>query len=152
MKKALILLALCCTLNGALAEAVPTPTPTPLESATTNFLDSLSTTWNAFLGMAGEAGTAVSNGVNGFLQQNFPEFQKWLEEAGRTFNENVTPELSEAWNTLVEGANQIGSQTQQEIQRAYEALQEYLNSTNADQSLREAVDGVASAAGANVEK
>ena len=155
MKKAILILVLCLALGGALAETTePTPTPTPLQSSAEDFLSSLTGTWDAFMNMAGEAGKVASQWgedasrqIDGFLQENMPELKAWLDEANSYFSENVSPELNEAWNTLKENAAEFGTHTQQEVEKAYAAIEEWMKSNNPSEEVRDAVNEVAEAAG-----
>ena len=157
MKKAIWILMFCLLAGTALAE--PAPTPTPLEASAGNFLDSLGQTWDAFLGMTQEAGSAVSDWAvdmekqtDAFLAENMPELKGWLDEAGSYFEKEVAPEVSAAYDTLLEGAAEAGAYTHQELVNAYQTLTESLEASDANPKVKESVDALAKLAGLTVEE
>ena len=162
MKKLLIVLLLCCMTMPAQAQPLffptPSPTPTPLEQSAANLWDSLGKTWNALVDFGGEAGKVASTWVAGaskeldkFLAENAPQVKQWLDDTGAYFNENVSPELNEAWNILVKSAADIGEYTQAELQRAYDEIKSSLDTSKADPKIVEAVEHMAGAAGVKTE-
>ena len=159
MKKAILSTLMLCLLGTALAAPNPTPTPTPLESSAQNLFSSFGDTWNAFTGMATEAGNAFSQWADGvakdadaYLRANLPEVSAWLDETTAYFNQNVSPEVNAAWQTLTDGAAEVGTHTRREMQAAYDTLMEQIDSGSVDAGIKDTVNAIAGAAGLDVKK
>ena len=163
MKKLLLILAICVAFSGALAETTeptpaPTATPSPLLNSMDEFLGNVTVTWGSFLDLVGEAGASVSvwaqgtaDQVNNFLQENMSEFKTWLDEAGSYFDQNVSHDIRQAWEILSRNAEEFGTYTQQEVQKAYDTINTWMDQNNTKPEVQKAVDGVAEAAGADTE-
>lgn len=157
MKKAILSILMLCLLGTALAAPNPTPTPTPLESSAMDFWHSLGNTWDAFTGMATEAGNTLSEWAEGagkeidaYLRANLPEVSAWLDEAAAYFTQNVSPEVKAAWTTLTEGVTQAGAYTQEQLQAAYDTLVDGLDDSASSAQIKSVLDALAKAAGLRV--
>jgi hypothetical protein len=133
--------------------------------------ESLGRLWNAIVGFTERTGDSVSawiedpengaaawaqnaaesvekwvqdaaNGMSAFFEQ--ADAAQWMEQAGEFFA-NAGDEISRLWDTFTHNNNR------QEAQKAYAALKEWMDANNVDPTIRQAVEGMANAAGIKAE-
>ena len=163
---------ICCALTMATAETAPTPAqdnvaieePSRIEESADRFLDSVQDTWDAFLGMASDAGDVAREWTEGalndagtFLGDRFADVSAWFDEVGSFFSERSSEmglSVTEAWETLKGGAEQAGKYSQEQLDAAYRIIRDWFRSPGetVEESVLEAVDNIAEAAGVQVEE
>jgi len=175
MKKMISLIPafmLCCALTMATAETTPAPTQdnvtieesTRIEESTDRFLDSVQDTWDAFLGMASDAGDVAREWTEGalndagtFIGDRFADVSAWFDEVGNFFSERsseMSQGFTEAWETLKGGAEQVGKYSQEQLDAAYRTIRDWFRTSDetVEESVLEAIDNIAEAAGVQVEE
>jgi hypothetical protein len=175
MKKMISLIPafmICCALTMATAETAPTPAqdnvaieePSRIEESADRFLDSVQDTWDAFLGMASDAGDVAREWTEGalndagtFLGDRFADVSAWFDEVGSFFSERSSEmglSVTEAWETLKGGAEQTGMYSQEQLEAAYRTIRDWFRTSGetVEESVLEAVDNIAEAAGVQVEE
>ena len=178
MKKWIALaLAAALMCSAALAEEEKTQ----LEQKAEAFKESASGLWGAFLDLAGTAadeageflGSAADRAgeylesaaawageryreLSAKVDQWLEQLPGWIEQTEAFFAEKsaaVSQEVSQAWTVLREAAKEAGSHTQEEIDKAAQAVKAWIGEVGGDagDDFVEAVEGVAETASARLE-
>ena len=165
---------ICCSLAMATAETVSTAAPieqpvepTRIEQSSEALSDQAQNVWDALLGFTEEASSFMNSTIDSakawtdgalsdaqaVIGDKLELLSDWIYRADETFN-SASEAVKSAWDTLKDGAEQVGKYTQEEIDAAYATVQEWLQTTEdtVDSAVREAVDGVAAAAGAQTQE
>ena len=131
MKKTLALVLLLALLPGCVAHA-------DLKSSFDSFKSSLGGAWDAFVDLTDEAKEYVGENLS-----------SWMDDAAAFFNEHfgaLGREISEAWDVLKDAAVDAGKHTAEELKKARDTLEAWLEDYDADEEVRAAVEGVIAAA------
>lgn len=102
-------------------------------------------------------GRKALNDAGTFLGDRFADVSAWFDEVGSFFSERsseMSQSVAEAWETLKDGAEQTGAYTQEQLDMAYRTIRDWFRTSGetAEESVLEAVDNIAEAAGVRVEE
>ena len=134
------ILSLCIALTLASALLTGLAEPASEGSHVDEFLTNLGKTWDSLLGMAGDAGQAVSDwvddsGVTEWVEDTLDSVATWADESGISgWAQGALDDLS-AWvdeSGLSEWAEDIGARTQELIEKNRPAVEAWLDQAGED--------------------